>query len=345
MTSGCGTRIVDERSFVIKPTLQDVARLAGVSVSTASRVLAGSPRKVDPQLEGLVREHAAALGYRAHPIARALRRRETRQLGVLVPNLRNPYFVNLIEALWAEASNAGQSVLLAESHDDPAAERDQLETLADSMVDGIVVVPVSLDYSGAAIEESASRCPTVQADRYVPGAPCPFVGMDNDAGVEMLVDHLRARGRSITYVGAKATTSTAKERLEAFGRMALEGDDTLLLNDFSVNAGRAGAEQIVAQGHRHTSMRAVLAAADVLAIGLSSALIRLGVSVPNEITVASFDGTDLAELVEPPITTLCPPLEAIAAGVLAALGDPRPDIHERHRPTLIRRASSDPGRP
>ncbi|MFC4948047.1 LacI family DNA-binding transcriptional regulator [Pseudonocardia sp. GCM10023141] len=321
-----------------RTTLLDVARAAGVSKSTASRVLSGVDRNVDAELAERVLQAGERLGYRVNAVARALRRQTTGSFGVLVPSIRNPYFVHLVDAFSQVASRSGMGVILADSLDDPDVEAERLEMLRDSFVDGIVVVPTSMTRSGPAIRQAAERTRVVQVDRWATGAGCGFVGVDNAAGVAALVAHLRAAGRTrIRYVGAEQEASASAERLAAFRELAGPGDAEMLLPHFSTTAGRDAAHVLLAAPELPD---AVLCAADVLAVGLLSTLQRRGVRVPRDVAVTAFDGTDLLELVDPPITALHHRLDAIAARAVDMLTGPASTEETRIRAELVVRAST-----
>ncbi|HEY2207586.1 MAG TPA: LacI family DNA-binding transcriptional regulator [Pseudonocardia sp.] len=321
-----------------RATLLDVATVAGVSRSTASRVLAGTDRNVDPGMAARVLAASEQLGYRANPVARALRRRSTGNFGILVPSIRNPYFVHLVDAFTQEASGSGLGVVLADSGDDLDTEARRLEAFRESFVDGVVVVPTSMAGSGAAIRCAGDRSRMVQVDRWATDAGCGFVGLDNDAAVGAVLDHLRASGRErIVYVGAERESSTGAERLAAFRARARPGDREILLPRFSTSAGLEAARRLLASD---TLPDAALCAADVLAVGLQSTLQSEGVRVPADIAVTGFDGTELLELVSPPITALRHPLAEIARRALSVLlGDDEPGTL-RLPPELVVRAST-----
>jgi LacI family transcriptional regulator len=321
-----------------RATLLDVATAAGVSRSTASRVLAGTERKVDPNLAERVLAASERLGYRANPVARALRRRSTGNFGILVPSIRNPYFVHLVDAFTHAAAEAGQGVVLADSADDPETEAARIEALSESFVDGLVVVPTSVARSGAAIRRAAQRSRVVQVDRWAADVDCGFVGVDNDAGVRAMIEHLRDTGRErIVYIGAEQEASAGAERLAAFRAQARPGDSEIVLSHFSTSAGHEAAQQLL----RGDSLpEAALCAADVLAVGLLSTLQAEGVRVPADIAVTGFDGTDLLQLVNPPITALRHPLAEIAALALEMLVGTSAPAHVRLPPELVARAST-----
>jgi LacI family transcriptional regulator len=300
-----------------RATLHDVASAAGVSRSTASRVLAGTDRNVDPDLARRVLAASEELGYRANPVARALRRQSTGNFGILVPSIRNPYFVHLVDAFTQVASRSGLGVVLADSGDDPDVEATRIEAFHHAFVDGLAVVPTSLSRSGAAIRRAGERSRVVQVDRWATDAGCGFVGVDNDQGIGTVIDFLRGSGRQrIVFVGAEQETSAGRERLAAFRARARPGDSEILLPHFSTSGGRDAATELLRAGNLPD---AALCSADVLAVGLLSTLLKEGVRVPDDIAITGFDGTDLLELIDPPISALHHPVEAIASRALAML--------------------------
>jgi LacI family transcriptional regulator len=321
-----------------RATLHDVATAAGVSRSTASRVLAGTDRNVDPDLARRVLAASERLGYRANPVARALRRQTTGNFGILVPSLRNSYFVHLVDAFTQVAGRSWLGVVLADSGDDPDVEAARIDALRESFVDGLAVVPTSLARSGPAIRAACERGRCVQVDRWANDAGCGFVGVDNEAGIDTVLTYLRESGRErIVFVGAEQETSAGNERLAAFRARAKPTDSEILLPRFSTSAGRDAATQLLGAGQLPD---AALCAADVLAVGLLSTLLKEGVRVPDDIAVTGFDGTDLVELVDPPISALRHPLEDIATRALGMLlGAESPDM-VRLPPTLIPRATT-----
>lgn len=322
--------------------LHDVAIRAGVSAATASRVLSGSPRTVDPDIANRVRAASEDLGYRPNPVAQALRTQSTRTIGIVVPSIANPYFVGLIQSILRVLGRDGRRAVLVDSQNDASIEAAQLDALVGSSLDGLIVVPTSFRRSGAAIQLAHRSRPVVQVDRRAKGAECSFVGIDNRAGVALLVEHLRAGGRKdITYLGADQRSSTGLERLRAFRRLATEYDTELLLPEFSVESGRLAAEQLLARDHLPS---AVVCAADVLAVGLVMTLQAAGVDVPRNVSVAGFDGTELTELVSPSITTLRHPLQLIASRAVELLERDQSlaPVSELLEPTLGPMISSSP---
>ncbi|WP_028936936.1 LacI family DNA-binding transcriptional regulator [Pseudonocardia spinosispora] len=324
-----------------RATLLDVATEAGVSRSTASRVLTGTLRNVDPQLAERVLEASQRLGYRANPVARALRRQSTGNVGILVPSIRNSYFVHLVDAFTRVANRSHFGVVLADSGDDPELESRRIDAFGESLVDALAVVPTSVTASGPSIRRALERTRVVQVDRWTAGVDCGFVGVDNEAGIRLMVEHLRSNGRRrIAYIGADQDTSAGVERLAAFRAHAHPGDREILLPHFSTSAGHHAAQRLLADGPLPD---AALCTADVLAVGLLSTLQKEGVKVPDDIAVTGFDGTDLLELMNPPITALRHPLDAIAERALELMLGPSVPAHPekvRLPPELVARSTS-----
>ncbi|MFD5564417.1 LacI family DNA-binding transcriptional regulator [Kitasatospora griseola] len=324
------------------PRLLDVAAAAGVSRATASRVLAGTPRNVDPELARRVEDAARELGYRTNHSARALRTGTTGTIGVVVPSLANPYFVQLADAIAQQVRAAGGQLVVSDAANSVEIEAEQIETLLGGRVDGLVVVPVSAAASGPAVRAAAKRAPLVLFDRWASGSGTVAVTLDNAAAMRLLLDHLDTLGRHrIALVAADQASSSGAERLAAFTEARGTGAATVLLPSFTTDAGRTAARRIAAQ---RDEIDAVVCGADVLAVGLVSTLQRSAVSVPGEIAVTGFDDTEILELLDPPITSIRHPLTAMAERTLTLLQAPareRAESVERFAPQLVVRASTD----
>ena len=327
------------------PRLLDVAHAAGVSRATASRVLAGTPRNVDPALAERVERAARELGYRPNPTARALRTGTTGTFGVVVPSLRNPYFVQLVDTLSRVVRDAGGALMVSDAANDPVVEAEQIEALLGGRVDGLVVVPVSTEDSGRAVRAAAAKRPVVLFDRWARDSGTVALTLDNAAAVTLLVDHLHETGRErIAMVAAEQSSSSGAERLAAFRRTLGPGAPVVLLPSFTTDAGRKAGRRVVAL---RPGVDAVVCGADVLAAGLVSTLHRSGVDVPGQIAVTGFDDTDILQLLDPPLTSIRHPLPAMAARALELLqapADERTERVETFAPELLVRASTEPQR-
>ncbi len=325
--------------------LRDVAARAGVSTSTASRVLSGSPR-VSPSAREAVLEASDRLGYRGDRIARALRTRRTGTVGMLVPDIANPFFAELIESATRELEAVGVDLLLADSHGSVDAEARWLVGLSERRVDGLLVVPVHHHRSRAALERVAHGLPLVQIDREVDGLPADFVGVDNDRGLADIVAHLTERDVTrVALVGGPESSSTGRGRSRAFER-AVANSSSLTVSvresgDFSTAFGREAARRILCG----VAPEAIVCGSDIIALGVMAELRRRRVAVPGEVLVTGFDGIMMAELTEPALTTVVQPCNAIAAEACRLLelrlgGDDGPVRHSLVAPRLAVRGST-----
>ncbi|KPI19826.1 transcriptional regulator, LacI family [Actinobacteria bacterium OK074] len=285
-------------------TIQDVAKLAGVSTATVSRALSGS-RPVGADLTRRVEEAAARLGYRHNALAQALRTQRSNTIGMVVPQISNPFFPLLVEAVERRLQQDGLELLLCDSHQDVAVEARRLRTLTDRHVDGIIVSPLHTTASAPALAATAERVRVIQIDRRVDGSTCHWVGIDDAAGFGGLVDLLVSHGRRrLVFVGSEFTNSSARDRAAAFdnslARHGLRPAAPALLGRFDVAWGLAAAQSLVQGGE----FDGVVCGDDLIALGVMRGLIRAGVRVPEDVAVTGFDDIAFAEISDPPLTTM-----------------------------------------
>jgi LacI family transcriptional regulator len=301
-------------------SLQEVAQCAGVSVPTASRVLSGVERNVDIELANRVRAAASDLGYRVNAAARALRRQSTDTLALLVPGIANPYFAELVAAYSQHLATEDKNLVAIDTNEDVALEAAQLRNLDRGLVDAVLVVPVSSGRSGAAITELMRTRPVVQVDRTADGVEASSVGLDNAAGVELLIGHLRATGRRrIVMVDAQFGSSAGRERMASFRRLARPEDWVIDMPSFTLRSGIDAAHRLLEDVR---GADAVICAADIIAIGMLTALQQAGKRVPEDIAITGFDGISLASAVEPGLTTLTSRVDDIVRESLRLIDSP-----------------------
>lgn len=276
----------------------DVARLAGVSVSTVSRALT-APDQVSATTRERVLEAAERLGYTPNPAARGLRLGRSHTLGLLVPDLENPYFASVTKGVQARARAAGYPVFVADSEEDPTAEAGLVAQFA-QRVDGIVLASPRSD--DEALRRAVEHLPVVLVSRDV--ADLPSVAVDDADGVAQVLGHLHALGHRRVGVAAGPVTSWSGARRADGLRVAAErlGDVELVeLGSFRpyFSGGLAAADHAVAQ-----RVTAVVAFNDLMALGILDRLRGRGVRVPQDMSVVGFDDVDVATLVSPALTTV-----------------------------------------
>jgi LacI family transcriptional regulator len=322
-------------------TMRDVAASAGVSVATVSRVLNGA-RTVNAAAEAEVQRAVAELGYRPNQLASSLRRQRTRSVAMVVPHIANPYFPLLIQAVERALSADEYELLLADSQDDPATERERVRSLLDRRVDGLLLVPCHEEASAETL--AAVDVPYVLLDRTVAGIDNDHVVLDDAAGVGQIVAHLRERGRrSLVFVGAQPSTSTARARLEAF-QAAAGADAATYLGDFSLAWGREAAASLLAG----SLPDAVVCGNDLIAIGVLRGLRDGGVELPDEVAVTGYDDVGFAEVAHPALTSIHQPVDRMGEAALDLLFNRTGGQHTDSRhvvlvPELVVRASSGGG--
>lgn len=309
-------------------TIRDVAKLAGVSVATVSRVMNEGDYPVSSQLKQRVKEAAQKLGYVPNAVAASLRRSDCRDVGVVIPNISNPFYLQAVLGISAVLAENGYSMILCNTMNDPELEKQHLKQLARRQAAGVILSSVREDDEAAA--EYASRgLRFVMLDQKMEGMDCPSISFDTCAGARMATEYLLSVGhRRIALASLPMVRWTRTQMLQGY-RDALqaamidfddsliyiaEDDDALLHEDQEMNAGRQIAAKLIDDGLPAT---AVLCVNDMLAIGLMGALIKGGVRVPEDVSVVGFDDVPLAEAYAPALTTVRYP--ALETGKLAAM--------------------------
>ncbi|MFL5751273.1 MAG: LacI family DNA-binding transcriptional regulator [Chloroflexota bacterium] len=286
-------------------TIDDVARRAGVSTATVSRVLTGRGR-ARPETRDRVVAAARDLGYRPSGVARSLRQRATRTIGLIVTDIENPFFPQLVRAVEDAARELGYAILLCNADDDPERESGYLELLVDRWVDGIVIAASSL---GARHREwlSDAPLPIVLVNTEERDVGVATIASDNRAGGAIAATHLLGLGhRRFGVVTAPPRNVDGPARLEGT-RVALAagGIDDDAISVAAGDAGVAGGERAAADLlRRDAAITAIVAYNDLMAIGAMRAVRAAGRRVPDDVSVVGFDDVDLAAYVDPPLTTI-----------------------------------------
>ncbi len=287
-------------------TLRDVARLAGVSAMTVSRVVNREPR-VGEATRRRVEAAIAELGY----VPRRAPRRKT--IGVVVPDIANPFFTLVVRGAEDVAWSNGRHVILCNSQGDLERERRHLDDLIDSGVEGILIAPVS-DRSGPQLRALAQhQVPFVLVDRSVPGHDRDLVQGDSVGGARALVDHLIGLGhRRIGIVAEPTDVSTSRDRILGY-REALEAARIEVRLELVAASGaidplsaRSTALQLL---ELRTPPTAIFAINNVAAVGVAEAARERGVEIPGDLALVCFDDLGQASRIDPFLTVLAQPAE------------------------------------
>jgi len=290
--------------------MNDVARLAGVGTMTVSRVLSGSVR-VSEETAKRVHEAIAALNYRPNEVARALRERHSRQIGVLVPNLLDPFFAICAHTVSAVANEHGYSVIIATDNADRDKQYKEASQMLRRQVEGLVLVPAGTDAPSITPEEFRNL-PVVSLDRPLENTSYDGVVVENKFGAQLGVNHLIQHGhKRIAFFGLLPQMYTIKLRhegyCEAMGKAGLELES---------HFGNATQEEMVA------TMRSVLSGSNpptaifcgnnLIARNAFHALCHLQVRIPDAMALVGFDDFETANILNPALTVVRQPITEMA---------------------------------
>lgn len=339
-----------------KPTMSDVAAHAGVDVSTVSRAL-------NERTAGLVRSEtvkrvlaaAKELGYQPNVLARGLRTQRSRTIGMVIPDLTNPFFPPIVRGLEDALEKAGYSLILANTDHQPERELRSLRSLVGRQVEGLMLATSHLANGMTDLPELAG-IPVVLVNRRERTGALPSVVPDDVQGVELVVDHLVSLGHQrIAHIGGPQGTSTGATRSATFRRLAAEAgvlDEDLIEYStlFDVSAGQAACEALLA---RRDDATCIVAGNDLLAIGCLRALRDWGRRVPNDISLVGFNDMPLVDLLDPPLTTVRVPqyemgreAARIMLDLLQRPDEPATAEHRVEMPLelIVRRSTAPPRR-
>ncbi|RAQ94350.1 LacI family DNA-binding transcriptional regulator [Thermogemmatispora tikiterensis] len=318
-------------------TIKDVARAAGVSVSTVSHVLSGR-RPISEPTRLRVLEAIERLGYRPNRLAQGLVSKSSRSLGLLVPDLANPFFGSMAEAMEIAAHDRGYSVILCNTNLDSRREADYLSMLLSRQVDGLLYFPGTRVPNRALLEAVAAGVPVVVVDERIDNLPGVFV--DNFDGGRQLGRLLAQLGhRSLLFIGGPEGLPTVTDRLNGLRAGLAEGGGAPanLLLRFGEYRASHGYETIhicaregvfAAVGEERPT--AVVAANDMIALGALRALRELQLQVPRDCSLTGFDGVEFTAMITPSLTTVQQPSTRVATAAVELLLQ-RIEAGENHR--------------
>ena len=298
-------------------TVYDVARMAGVSGATVSRAV-NNPEAVSPDTLARITKAIDKLGYAPNMIARSLKAKASHTVGVIIPDITNPFQVKIAKGVERILSAAGYTPILCDTEESPEQEARYLSDLMDRRIDGLILVP-ALE-SRAALPMIRKRgLPAVLVDRAI-SPDHDSVRCNNLSGISLLVGHLVQLGRdAIHMIGGPQGSVVGGERNDAFrmlqDRYRLAGDaGSLVEGDFTIESGYRIATEMLRARPRP---RAIISANNLMGIGALKAIQEAGLKLPADLDLVVFDELgDLAELLDPPLTFVRQP--ALEMGAQAA---------------------------
>ena len=290
--------------------VKQVAARAGVSPATVSRVLNGVPG-VTPDLRSRVHLAAAEMGYRPNRIASNFRRQKTATIGVVISDIENPHFSQMVRTIEAAAFDRGYRVLLCNTDELASKQQAYLEVLAAERVEGVILVPIdsASDEVGRLIDLGI---PVVALDRVVSEPRADAVVIDNAGGVRRAVDLLLDAGHGqIGFVGGWPTIQTGAERLAGYeaAMRSRGGVPRFALGEFRIAGGQAATEEVL---DANPSLTALVVGNNLMTIGALHALRSRGVRIPEDIALVAIDDPFWTEFIDPPLTCMAQPSQQMA---------------------------------
>jgi len=334
-----------------RATIDDVARLAKVHKATVSRALNASTRhQVSAATVERVEQAAAELGYVPNAMARGLRTSSSTTIGVVIPDLTNPFFPPIVRGIENFLQPRGYTALLANTDSSEALERTAFESLLGRRVDGLIVASGQQHHQSALAEVYAAGVKAVMVNRDGGAVPYPLVTGNDASGIAAAVAHLTELGhRRLLHIAGPTELSTSATRSSAFldACRAVRGAqaDVVEAPALTVEAGQRVMDQVLSE--RRPAPTAVSASNDLIALGVLRSLRDHGLSCPGDVSVVGFNDITFAEDFWPPLTTVRVPTHEMGAeaahilleGISAGVQEP---VTVRLPVSLIVRGSTGP---
>jgi len=304
----------------MKPTIYDVAREAGVSIATVSKVINGTGRISDATRKRVL-EVMKKLDYQPSVVASALTGKSTYTIGLLIPDLANPFFAEIARSVEDRCHEHGFNLVICSTDNNPEKEAQYISLLKQKRVDGIIVA-TGINDEALLKNLVKQKIPLALIARDMPALAVDTVLVDDFLGGYLATNHLTGLGhKRIAIIVENLNLMSSKERIRGY-RYALEeaklpyDEDLVLVSDFTVEGGKHCAKQVL---QREQPPTAIFACNDLLAIGVMQAAYELGLRIPQDLSVVGFDNTILATIVDPQLTTVAQPIQDMGRQVVDLL--------------------------
>jgi DNA-binding LacI/PurR family transcriptional regulator len=329
-------------------TIKDVAKRAGVAISTVSAVINRSA-PVSEETVARVQAAVLAIGYTPHGAAQSLRSGRSRLIGLVVPNIANPHFASVAREVENVCLNAGYTTVVYSTGQDADRESQVLTMMRMQRVAGLIVIPTRSDAEHGAALINQIHVPTVLLDMYVEGLPYDVIKTDNIEAGRLATDHLLVLGhRRIGIIIGIPGLATSDDRyagyLRAHDDWNVKVDESLALaGDFDQNRAHESAIRLLSRADRPS---AIVTISNMMTMGLLFAIREQGITVPDDLSVVGIDDLEFAELLDPRPTAVTTPILAMARRsiqkLLSQIGGKQPPEGkwEVYQPQLLVRQST-----
>ncbi len=327
-------------------TMKDVARTAGVSIATVSAVLSGASY-VSPPLKQKVEKAIAELGYARNAMAGSLKSGHSSLIGVVVPDITNPFFTTFVDHVQKAADRAGYTVLLGLTDNDPARELTALNLMRSHQAAGSILCPTGDAISYGNISKAVGNMKLVLADNAGPTSDVDSVVMDNPLAAELAARHILSLGhRNIAVIAGPQFQFIAQQRLTFFlqalkAKSITLGPTQVAHGQFREQEAHTAARRLMLSEIKPT---AIFVANNLMLIGVMRAIAELALRVPDDVSVVSIDDFAWASAFQPTLTVVKQPIQAMAETAFEYLkqridGEVAPPRHHILQPELVVRQS------
>ena len=304
----------------MKVTIKDIAKEADVSVTTVSRVLNNKP-DVGDDTRSKILKIIDEMNYNPNSVARGLVMQKTHTIGLIIPDISNPFFPEVAKAIEDKAQKLGYSVIFFNTDNHLEREKKAVELFKSKQVDGLIV-SLSLGNEEILKELKASNYPVVQIDRSVLNNSYPLVSIDNKNSAYQIVEYMLKKGyRKIAHISGDLNTTTARERLEGYKKAISDygieiNEDYIIEGDYTQHSGFEAVKKLL---KLKDSPTAVFAANDLSAAGVYKALFAADLKIPEDMAVAGHDDIGIASLLRPELTTMRQPKYSLGERAVSVL--------------------------
>jgi LacI family transcriptional regulator len=296
-----------------KINIVDIAKKAGFSISTVSRVLNGKAEqyRISKKSQIKIRETAKRLNYVPNQFAASLKSGKSNTIALIIPSLSNPFFASIASEINAEIRNRGYITIIGDSDENSEIENEELLQMQSRNIEGLVIAPSSQDYKNIKRLHDQGL-PVVCIDRYFEGLDIPYVSTDNYRGAYMATQHLLEHGHTrIACIQGVEESTPNRLRIQGYKDAMVNArvkDYSISGNDFSVQNGYKETKLLLQQKHRPT---AIFALSNTIAMGSMKALKEEGLSIPDDMSIITFDDHPYLDYLATPLTCIAQPTREI----------------------------------
>ncbi len=294
----------------MKVTLKTIAESIGISITTVSRVLSGHAKqyRINSNTENQIIRKAKELGYIPNQIARSLRIQRSNIIGLIIPDISNPFFASLARVIANEAHKKNYSIILSDTQEDIQLEIESINLLLSRKVDGVIICPTgNVDNYNHIEELIKTNLPIVVVDRHIPGLKCPFVISDNFRGAYEATKYLLNKNhQNIACIQGPPNTSVNDNRVNGFKKALndkqIDFNDAIIIGDsFGERNGYVSAKMLLSKNPRPS---AIFACSNLISLGAIRAIFEEGLKIPADISMISFDDQPYSEFLATPMTVV-----------------------------------------